>query len=78
MTARPRKGTTWSQGRLGSFFPRGGEYVCTKVYWFIRRRRRIIAGVGEYEGYWFICRGEEGAGSPADACLSGWSRKNRD
>ena len=34
MTARPRKGTTWSQGRLGSCFPRGGEYDCTRVHWF--------------------------------------------
>ena len=46
-TARPRKGTTRSQGILGSCFPRGGEYDCTRVYWFVCRRRRIIAGVGE-------------------------------
>ena len=45
MTARPRKGTTRRQGRLSSCFPRGGEYNCTRVYWFICRRRRIIAGV---------------------------------
>ena len=44
---RPRKGTTWRQGRLSSCFPRGGEYDCTRVYWFVRRRRRITAGVGE-------------------------------
>ena len=25
-TARPRKGMTWSWGRLGSYFPRGREY----------------------------------------------------
>ena len=31
-TARPRKGMTWRQGRLGSCFPRGGEYDCTRVY----------------------------------------------
>ena len=42
--ARPRKGTTHSQGRLGSCFPRGGEYNCTRVYWFVYRRRRITAG----------------------------------
>ena len=46
-TARHTKGTTWSQGRLGSCFPRGGEYDCTRVYWFVYRRRRITAGVGE-------------------------------
>ena len=46
-TARPRKGTTRRQGRLGSCFPRGGEYDCTRVYWFVCRRRRITAGVGE-------------------------------
>ena len=46
-TARPRKGTTRSQGILGSCFPRGGEYNCTRVYWFVCRHRRIIAGVGE-------------------------------
>ena len=40
-TARPRKGTTRSQGRLG------GEYDYTRVYWFVCRRRRITAGVGE-------------------------------
>ena len=45
-TARPRKGTTWRQGRLGSCFPRGGEYDCTRVYWFVCHRRRITAGVG--------------------------------
>ena len=45
--ARPRKGTTQSQGRLDSCFPRGGEYDCTRVYWFVCRRRRITAGVGE-------------------------------
>ena len=47
-TARPRKGTTQRQGRLGSCFPRGGEYDCTRVYWFVCRRRRITACVGEY------------------------------
>ena len=46
-TVRPRKGTTRRQGRLGSCFPRGGEYDCTRVYWFVCRRRRITAGVGE-------------------------------
>ena len=46
-TARPRKGTTRRQGRLGSCFPRGGEYDYTRVYWFVCRRRRITAGVGE-------------------------------
>ena len=46
-TARPRKGTTRRQGRLGSCFPRGGEYDCTRVYWFVCHRRRITAGVGE-------------------------------
>ena len=47
MTTRPRKWMTWRQGRLGSCFPRGGEYDCTRVYWFVCRRRRITAGVGE-------------------------------
>ena len=47
MMARPRKGTTRRQGRLGSCFPRGGEYDCTRVYWFVCCRRRITAGVGE-------------------------------
>ena len=46
-TARPRKGTTRRQGRLGSCFPHGGEYDCTRVYWFVCCRRRIIACVGE-------------------------------
>ena len=46
-TVRPRKGTTQRHGRLGSCFPRGGEYDCTRVYWFVYRRRRITAGVGE-------------------------------
>ena len=46
-TARPRKGTTRREGRLGSCFPRGGEYDCTRVYWFICRRQRITSGVGE-------------------------------
>ena len=46
-TARPRRRTTRRQGRLGSFSPRGGEYDCTRVYWFVCRRWRIIAGVGE-------------------------------
>ena len=46
-TARPRKGTTRRQGRVGSCFPRGGEYDYTRVYWFVYRRRRITAGVGE-------------------------------
>ena len=40
-TVRPRKGTTQRQGRLGSCFPRGGEYDCRRVYWFVCRRRRI-------------------------------------
>ena len=44
-TARPRKGTTRRQGRLSSCFPRGGEYDCTRVYWFICHHRRITAGV---------------------------------
>ena len=26
--------------------PRGGEYDCTRVYWFVCRRQRVIAGVG--------------------------------
>ena len=43
--ARPRKGMTRRQGRLGSCFPCGGEYDYTRVYWFICPRRRIIAGV---------------------------------
>ena len=47
MTVRPRKGTTRRQGRLGSCFPRGGEYDCTRVYWFVCHRRRIKAGVGD-------------------------------
>ena len=47
-TARSRKGTTRRQGRLGSCFPRGGEYDCMRVYWFVCRRRRITTGVGEY------------------------------
>ena len=46
-TARPRKGTTRRQGRLGSCFPHEREYNCTRVYWFVWRRRRITAGVGE-------------------------------
>src|SRR3954467_6480241 len=46
-TARPRKGTTGRQGRLGSCFPRGGEYDCTRAYWFVCHRRRITAVVGE-------------------------------
>ena len=46
-TVRPRKGTTQRQGRLDSCFPCGGEYDCTRVYWFVCRRRRITAGVGE-------------------------------
>ena len=45
MTARPRKGTTRRQGRLGSCFPREGEYDCTRVYWFVCPHRRITAGV---------------------------------
>ena len=43
---RPRKGMTRRHGRLGSCFPRGGEYDCTRVNWFICRRQRITAGVG--------------------------------
>ena len=46
-TARPRKGTTQSQGRLDSCFPQGGEYGYMRVYWFICRRWRITTGVGE-------------------------------
>ena len=46
-TARPWKGTTRRQGRLGSCFPRGGEYDCTRVNWFVCRRERITIGVGE-------------------------------
>ena len=44
---RPRKGTTRRQGRFDHCFcfPRGGEYDCTRVYWFVCRRRRITAGV---------------------------------
>ena len=45
--ARPRNGKTRRQGRLGSCFPRGGEYDCTRVYRFVCRRRRITTGVGE-------------------------------
>ena len=45
--ARPRKGTTRRQGILGSCFPCGGEYDCTRVYWFVCRRWRITASVGE-------------------------------
>ena len=45
-TARPRKGTTRRQGRLGSCFPCGGEYDCMRVCWFVCRRQRITAGVG--------------------------------
>ena len=37
---------TQRQGRLGNCFPRGGEYDCRRVYWFVCRRRRITAGVG--------------------------------
>ena len=46
-TARPRKGTTRRQGRLDSCFPREGEYDYMSVYWFVCRRWRITAGVGE-------------------------------
>ena len=46
-TVRPRKGTTRRQRRLGSCFPRRGEYDYTRVYWFVCRRRRITVGVGE-------------------------------
>mgnify|MGYP005831076709 CR=1 FL=1 len=46
-TARPRKGMTRRQGRHDSCFPCGGEYDYTRVYWFVYRRRRITAGVGE-------------------------------
>ena len=46
-TARPRKRTTRRQGRLGICFPHGGEYDCTRVYWFVCRRWRITTGVGE-------------------------------
>ena len=46
-TARPRKGTTRRQGRLRSCFPRRWEYDCRRVYWFVCRRQRITAGVGE-------------------------------
>ena len=46
-TARPRKGTTRRQGRLSSCFPREGDYDCMRVYWFVCRRQRITAGVGE-------------------------------
>ena len=49
-TARPRKGTTQRQGRLGSCFPCGGEYDCTRVYWFVCRRQRITTGVGLWVG----------------------------
>ena len=45
--ARPRKGTTRRQGKLGSCFPHGGEYDCTRVYWFVCHHRRITAGVGD-------------------------------
>ena len=47
MTVRPRKGTTRRQGRLGSCFPRGGEYDSMRVYWFVCRRWRITTGVCE-------------------------------
>ena len=48
-TARPRKGTIRRQGRLVRCFcfPRGGEYDCTRVYWFVCHSQRITAGVGE-------------------------------
>ena len=46
-TTSLRKETTQRQGRLDSCFPHGGEYDCTRVYWFVCRRRRITAGVGE-------------------------------
>ena len=45
-TARPRKGMTRRLGRLDSCFPRGGEYDCMRVYWFVCHHRRITAGVG--------------------------------
>ena len=45
-TARPRKGTTRRQGRLDSCFPRGREYDCTRVYWFVCCRQRITTCVG--------------------------------
>ena len=37
-------------GRLGSCFPRGGEYNCTRVYWFVCHRRRITVGVEGWLG----------------------------
>ena len=46
-TVRPRKGMRRRQGRLGSCFPRGGEYDCMRVYWFVCRCQRITEGVGE-------------------------------
>ena len=45
-TVRPRKGTTRRQGRLGSCFPRGGEYDCMRVYWSICHRRRMAHAEG--------------------------------
>jgi len=44
-TARPRKGTTPSWGRLGSGCPVVGS---TRVYWPGCHRRKITRGVGEY------------------------------
>ena len=46
-TARLRKGTTRRQGRLGSCFPRRGEYDWMRVYWFVYHHRRITTGVVE-------------------------------
>ena len=58
----------WVPASRGSihFFVRNKEALpCVRRYsWWVRAVR---AG-----------RGEEGAGSPAGACLSGWSRKSRD
>ena len=34
-------------GRCGSRVTDGGEYDCTRVYWFVCHRWRITTGVGE-------------------------------
>ena len=91
-TARPRKGMTRSQGRLDSCFPRGGEYDCTRVYWFVCRRRRITRGVGDWRDGLANGGSSMGAVRPprhhyrprearprgtTGAALGGWSKKTR-
>ena len=44
-TARPRKGTTWSQGRRGSGSPRGEEYEGSLVR--LRCEAAVAAGPGQ-------------------------------